>query len=108
MLMGVERLVDLTGPQISALPETARQTVFEAVSQGDVDALRALGGHFAATGRAAENDQTVRMARTIGIPLRYFVAKMFHGPFLVVSDRIDRSFQKDRLLEAGWRYSQRI
>ena len=25
-----------------------------------------------------------------------------------VSDRIDRSFQKDRLLEAGWRYSQRI
>lgn len=104
MLMGVERLVDLTGPQISALSNTAAQDVFDAVSRGDVDALGALGGHFAATGRATENDQTVRMARTIGIPLRYFVAKMFHGPFLVVSDRIDHLFEWCQTQKIGWQF----
>jgi asparagine synthase (glutamine-hydrolysing) len=46
----------------------------------------------------------VRLARTIGLPLRYFVAKMYHGPFLVVSDRIDRIFDWCQSQRIGWQF----
>jgi asparagine synthase (glutamine-hydrolysing) len=46
----------------------------------------------------------VRLARTIGTPLRYFVAKMYHGPFLVVADRIDRIFDWCREQRIAWQF----
>jgi asparagine synthase (glutamine-hydrolysing) len=64
--------------------------VLSAIRAGDTAALAARAGSSparCATGRP------VRLARTIGVPLRYFVAKMYHGPFLVVSDRIDTMFE---------------
>ena len=84
MLDGVERLVDLTGAS-SRDPQIA-----DALASGDVDRVAAIPGHFAAVAR---RDRTVILARTIGVPLRYFVAKMYHGPFLVVAERIDRIFE---------------
>ena len=89
MLIGVERLVDIVGSRASALSGASFEQIECAVQQADITTLRASDGHFAATAR---DEQTVRLARTIGLPLRYFVAKMFHGPFLVVSDRIDRLY----------------
>ena len=69
-----------------------------AIRAGDTAALAATGGHFAGTAREG---QTVRLARTIGVPLRYFVAKMYHGPFLVVADRIDTIFEWCRARSAS-------
>jgi asparagine synthase (glutamine-hydrolysing) len=46
----------------------------------------------------------VRLARTIGLPLRYFVAKMYHGPFLVVADRMDRIFDWCRQEKIAWQF----
>ena len=60
-----------------------------AVGRCDAARFAATDGHFAVTAR---DGQTVRLARTIGMPLRYFVAKMYHGPFLVVADRMDQIF----------------
>ena len=102
MLLGVERLVDLVGPRLSALPSMTPQELTEAVRAGDViDALGHAEGHFAA---AARDGQTVRLARTVGVPLRYFVAKMFHGPFLIASDRIDSLFEWCRQEKIGWQF----
>ncbi|MBV9850861.1 MAG: asparagine synthetase B family protein, partial [Armatimonadetes bacterium] len=101
MLLGVERLVDLVGPQQAGLTAMTPPEVTEAVRQGDVAALGRTEGHFAATAR---DGQTVRLARTLGIPLRYFVAKMFHGPFLVVSDRIDSLFAWCQAEKIGWQF----
>jgi asparagine synthase (glutamine-hydrolysing) len=97
MLEGVDRLIDLAG--FSASPDVApdREAILRAIGACDTAALAAVGGQFAGTAREGK---TVRLARTIGVPLRYFVAKMYHGPFLVVSDRIDRIFE--------WCQSQRI
>src|SRR5437763_1867024 len=89
MLTGIERLVDLTGPRSAALAGADRDGVVDAVQRGDAARLGRTDGHFAAVAR---DGQTVRLARTIGLPLRYFVAKMFHGPFLVVPDRIARLY----------------
>jgi asparagine synthase (glutamine-hydrolysing) len=100
MLEGVERLIDLTGCQASA--EVAdRDAVLGAIRAGDTAALGATGGQFGGTAREG---QTVRLARTIGVPLRYFVAKMYHGPFLVVADRIDRIFDWCQSQRIGWQF----
>lgn len=101
MLLGVERLVNLVGPQMSALPAMTPPQLTEAVRAGDTNTLSRAEGHFAATAR---DGQTVRMARTVGVPLRYFVAKMFHGPFLIASDRIDSLFEWCRLEKIGWQF----
>src|SRR5687767_12977034 len=101
MLEGVERLIDLTGFQASADLADAHETVLRAIGAGDTATLAATGGQFAGTVR---DGQTVRLARTIGVPLRYFVAKMYHGPFLVVSDRMDRIFDWCQGQRIGWQF----
>src|SRR5688572_32472261 len=101
MLEGVDRLIDLTGPRTAALSGAADRDVVAAVRSCDTAALAATDGHLAAIGR---DGRTVRLARTIGIPMRYFVAKMYHGPFLVVSDRIDRLFDWCQSQRIGWQF----
>src|SRR4051794_18820699 len=99
MLAGVERLIDLSGVRTAAYSGPAKVDLLEAVRAGAVDTLAATDGHFSAVAR---DGQTVRLARTIGLPLRYFVAKMFHGPFLVVGDRIDTLYDWCQSQKIGW------
>ena len=101
MLEGMERLVDLIGPQETALVGASLSDIEDALNRGDVDRLEETDGHFAATIR---DGQTVRMARTIGRPLRYFVAKRYHGPYLVVSDRIDGLYEYCCREGIGWQF----
>lgn len=101
MLAGVERLVDLTGTHTAALTPSTAQEIQKAVQSADLQTLAASDGHFASVAR---DGQTVRLARTIGVPLRYFVAKMFHGPFLLVSDRIDSLFEWCQKEKIGWQF----
>jgi asparagine synthase (glutamine-hydrolysing) len=99
MLEGVDRLVDLIGPRACAGGVAEQAAV--AVRDCDLAGLSCIAGHFAATAREGK---TVRLARTIGLPLRYFVAKMFHGPFLVVSDRIDSLYEWCVREKIGWQF----
>lgn len=101
MLAGMERLVDLVGPRESGLTGATTSEIKEAVHRADLDRLRATDGHFAATSR---DGQTVRLARTIGLPLRYFVAKRYHGPYLVVADRIDALYEYCCREKIGWQF----
>jgi asparagine synthase (glutamine-hydrolysing) len=101
MIEGIDRTVDLIGVRSSGLTGATEQEVVSAVRRCDTSALAATDGHFAALAR---DGRTVRLARTIAIPLRYFVAKMYHGPFLVVSDRIDRIFDWCQSQRIGWQF----
>jgi asparagine synthase (glutamine-hydrolysing) len=101
MLNGVERLVDLVGPRESGLVGATLPEVESAVFRGDGSRLSSTDGHFAAVAR---DGITVRLARTIGLPLRYFVAKRHHGPYLVVADRIDRLYDYCCELKIGWQF----
>lgn len=101
MLAGVERLIDLSGVRTCAWTGPDDTELLEAVRCGDTAALAATDGHFSAVAREG---QTVRLARTIGLPVRYFVAKMFHGPFLVVSDRIDSLYDWCQSQKIGWQF----
>ena len=101
MIEGIDRTVDLVGARTSGLTGATDRDVVSAITRCDTRALEATDGHFAAIAR---DGRTVRLARTIGIPLRYFVAKMYHGPFLVVSDRIDRIFDWCQSQRIGWQF----
>src|SRR5262245_27393974 len=92
MLDDIDRLVDLTGRHVTRDPD-----ILDALSRGDDEPLVAAPGHLAASG---QHGRMSSLARIIGVPLWYFVAKMYHGPFLVVAERIDRLFD--------WCVEQRI
>ncbi len=101
MLEGVDRLVDLVGTRSAGLTGASDAQVAEWTARSDAQALAGTDGHFAAVGR---DGKTVRLARTIGIPLRYFVAKMYHGPFLVVGDRMDQIFAWCQEQRIAWQF----
>jgi asparagine synthase (glutamine-hydrolysing) len=58
----------------------------QAVASGDPDRVHTLDGQFALVAKVGN---TVRMARSIGRPMRYFLAKRQEGPCLLVAERID-------------------
>lgn len=86
MLRPIDRVVDLLDPRLNQIhnlePEEARRRVLSA----DPAAVRAIDGSFALI---AVDGITVRLARSLDRPMRYFLAKRHEGPALFVSDRID-------------------
>jgi asparagine synthase (glutamine-hydrolysing) len=101
MIEAVDRLVDLVGTRSAGLTGASDSQATEWTSHCEVEALARTDGHFAAVGR---DGRTVRLARTLGLPLRYFVPKMYHGPFLVVADRMDRIFEWCREQRIAWQF----
>jgi len=95
MQSGVDRFRRLVEDR--AVAGASPTEVAAALGASDARALERTPGQFAC---AVQHGSSVRLARTLALPLRYFVAKLLHGPFLVVSDRIDSIFE--------WCASQRI
>ncbi len=82
----LERLVDLTDASANEIYNLSLEAARERVLSGSVQAVRDIEGSFALVAREGK---TVRMARSLDRPLRYFLAKQQAGPALVVADRID-------------------
>ncbi|HVZ97806.1 MAG TPA: asparagine synthase-related protein [Chitinophagaceae bacterium] len=75
------------------------EEVSAAIASGDAERVRKIDGQFAIVEKAGRQ---VFMARSIGRPMRYFLAKQTSGPLLIVAERIDEIFDylKSRGLEA--------
>ena len=84
----VSRVVDLTDPSRNRLLGVTLEEARRRVASGDPEAVLSIDGSFALVGRA-DDGVTVRLARSLDRPLRYFLAKQAEGPLLVVADRID-------------------
>lgn len=82
----VERLVNLLDPSANQILNMTVDQAQAAVEQGDLERVRSIEGHFALIGKSG---QMVRMARSLGRPMRYFLAKRIDGPCLVVAERMD-------------------
>src|SRR3954466_10332397 len=82
----VSRVVDLLDPAINTFTTLSLDDARARVLSGDAAAVRAIDGSFALV---ASEGITVRMARSMDRPLRYFLAKRHEGPALYVADRID-------------------
>jgi asparagine synthase (glutamine-hydrolysing) len=86
MLRPIERIVDLIDPELNRLHGVDAEEARRRVLSGDPAAVRAIDGSFALV---AVDGVTVRMARSLDRPMRYFLAKRHEGPALFVADRID-------------------
>ena len=82
----VGELVDLTDPALNHLDDLSVEEARTRILDGTPESVRAIGGSFAIVARAGE---TVRIARSLDRPVRYFLAKKVAGPALIVADRID-------------------
>jgi asparagine synthase (glutamine-hydrolysing) len=82
----IERVVDLLDPSLNAITNMTVEEARRRVQSGSAQAVREIDGSFALL---AKEGKTVRMARSLDRPMRYFLAKREEGPALIVSDRID-------------------
>jgi len=85
----INKVVDLTNPQKNTIYNMTHEEAVEAVRSGNVEAVRKIDGQFSLV---SVDGRTIRMARSIGRPIRYFIAKRPGGPELVVAERIDTIF----------------
>src|SRR5579872_315817 len=94
----IERLVDLVDPGANVLLNMTYDEALERLASGDPERVRGIDGQFALLHKQGK---IVRMARSIGRPLRYFIAKRHEGPCLVVAERIDQicDFLRDEGLD---------
>jgi len=82
----VSKVVDLTNPGKNVIYNMTHEKAVDLVKSGDVEAVRKIDGQFSLI---SVDGKTIRMARSIGRPLRYFIAKRPVGPQLVIAERID-------------------
>jgi asparagine synthase (glutamine-hydrolysing) len=99
MLTTISRVVDLLEPDVNRIGNMDVSEARRRVLSGDAAAVRAIDGSFALV---AVDGITVRIARSLDRPVRYFLAKRQEGPALYVADRVDTlhdALRRDGLAE---------
>jgi len=82
----IERVVDLLEPESNQLYNLTLDEARALLFSQPAEAIRSIQGSFALL---AKSGKTVRMARSLDRPMRYFLAKRAEGPALIVASRID-------------------
>ena len=96
-----DRLVDLTSGMGNWTPGVTLSRARQIVRSGDPEMIGEIPGHFAI---AEREERTVRLARTLGAPLRYFVGKRLDGPFLIVAETIEQIWQYCQEHRMEWQF----
>ena len=84
------KVINLTHPEKNVIYNMTNDEAIQILKSGDVEAVRKIDGQFALV---SVDGKTIRMARSIGRPLRYFIAKIAAGPQLVIAERIDAIYE---------------
>ncbi len=82
----IEQVIDLTEPEANQSYGLSVEEAKEIVLHGTAEAVGRIAGSFALVAREGK---TVKLARSLDRPLRYFLAKRQAGPVLIVAARID-------------------
>jgi asparagine synthase (glutamine-hydrolysing) len=82
----LHEVFDLTDPSANVLFDISVDEARSRVKRADKNGVRKIDGHFALVAREGS---AVRMARSLQVPMRYFIVKQAAGPSLVVAHRID-------------------
>lgn len=86
----VNQVIDLCNPEKDVIYNMSREEAIELVRAGNSEGVRGIDGQFALV---AVVGKSIRMARSIGRPLRFFIAKLKEGPCLILAERIDTIYQ---------------
>ncbi len=94
--------VNLIDPDQNQIFNMSHEEAEKLVATGDPSEVRKIEGSFAIVIKVGEQ---VFMARSIGRPMRYFMAKQESGPLLIVADRIDdiHHYLKDQDMDYQFR-----
>jgi asparagine synthase (glutamine-hydrolysing) len=82
----IGNVVDLTIPEKNVIYNMTHKEAINILKSGDTEAVRRIDGQFCLV---SVDGKTIRMARSIGRPVRYFIAKKAAGPVLIIAERID-------------------
>lgn len=82
----IERVVDLTEPEANQIYNLSQDEARRLLLEQPAEAMRRVEGSFTLL---AQSGKTVKMARSLDRPMRYFLAKRQEGPVLIVAHRID-------------------
>jgi asparagine synthase (glutamine-hydrolysing) len=85
----IERVVDLTEPDSNLIYNMSVAAARELLFNRQAESVLQIQGSFALLAKAGK---TVRMARSLDRPMRYFLAKRREGPALIVATRVDTIF----------------
>ncbi len=88
-----ERVIDLLEPEGNQLYDLSADEARTILLTQPAEAMLEVQGSFALL---AQRGKTVRMARSLDRPMRYFLAKRKEGPVLVVASRIDAIYEQLR------------
>ena len=86
----IANIVDLTDPKKNTIYNMSVEEARKLILTGDPEKIRNIDGQFALT---AVEGKKVKIARSIGRPIRYFIAKLTEGPCLIIAERIDAIFE---------------
>ncbi len=86
----VEQLIDLTEADANHLYGLSVEEARELILKRPAEDVRNIQGSFAIVARSGK---TVKMARSLDRPMRYFLAKKVAGPALIVAHRIDAIYE---------------
>lgn len=82
----IANVVDLTDPTKNLIYNMSVDEAIKVIMTDSPEKIRKIDGQFALV---AVEGKTIRIARSIGRPIRYFIAKLTAGPCLVLAERID-------------------
>lgn len=85
----LERVVNLVPPGNNRISNMNEEEARRRLKSGAPAQVRAIEGSFSLL---AQKEKTVRLARSLDRPTRYFLAKREEGPALIVADRMDHIF----------------
>jgi asparagine synthase (glutamine-hydrolysing) len=83
----ISRIENLMDPAGNILLNMTYEQAEQRVLSNDAQAVREIDGQFAI---CVHSGKTVRLARSIGRPMRYFLAKKVDGPCLIVAERMEQ------------------
>ena len=86
----LERVVDLIPAEANRIYNMSVDEARARVLSNDPEQVGEIRGSYALLAR---DGKTVRMARSLDRPVRYFLAKRQEGPALIVAERIDALYQ---------------
>ena len=82
----IEKVVNLLDPNKNIIYNMSVEEATDLLKTGDSEKVRQIDGQFALVSVVGKS---IKLTRSIGRPLRYFIAKLQAGPCLIISDRID-------------------
>ncbi|MFH5884450.1 asparagine synthase-related protein [Halalkalibaculum sp. DA3122] len=85
----VSDFVNLLDPGLNQIFNMSEEEAEELVASGNAEKVRNIDGQYAIVTKVEDQ---VFLARSIGRPMRYFLAKQESGPLLIVAERIDEIY----------------